>query len=237
MDVGDTYFDNTYYENYHYDNAMDQHQQNLTSENTNTNFLGFPASSLGMAGQINRRRNDPVAFAALEDNIKGGTASAGRRTPQIDALRGRDLRGVNLSGIDFREADLAGINFTNANVKGLDFTSADFRFAQLYERKSGDSGPIVRAANFSGANLTNANFQGTYLDKVKFKNCNLRHAVFYNIRGATDANFRGADLSYADLRHAYIKYAHMSGVNLSHARTQHWITSASQIIPRILGRL
>lgn len=128
-----------------------------------------------------------------EAGAKAGTAKtaeAGRKSLQIGACMGCDLRGAILLGADLRKADLRkadlrDANLHGANLAGANAAGADFRRAKL------------QAANLSGTNLASADLAGAYL---------------------FGANLAGADLSGVDLVKVNLTGVDLRGATLPDGR-------------------
>lgn len=143
-------------------------------------------------------------------------------------VRGRDFRGMRLTGADFSHADAQNANFQSANITGADFSGADVRGANF-------SGARMMGCDFSHANASGARFEGVSVVGCDFTGATLDPAQAANVlRGCSkgcdlsglsfagsdlrNVNVKGIDLSEADLRNADLSGATFTGVSFTDAR-------------------
>ena len=125
-------------------------------------------------------------FANLDQEIISVRPADWRKKddPQLELVRKRELRGVNLRFASAIGAFFVKANLVDANLEDADFSGADLREAFLWN------------AELQRVNLTFAD-----LRKAKFPNADLRNAKLRN------ADLQGAELRNADLSGAILAKA------------------------------
>ncbi|BAY66995.1 pentapeptide repeat protein (plasmid) [Calothrix brevissima NIES-22] len=139
-------------------------------------------------------------------------------------LRGADLSDADLSDADLSDADLSDADLSNADLRGADLSGVNLRGADL-------SGADLSGVNLSGVNLSGVNLSGVNLSGVNLSGADLSGAdlsddnlsgvnlIYANLSDAnlSDANLRGANLSRTYLRSADLRSANLRGADLSGA--------------------
>jgi len=138
-------------------------------------FLGYAEGR-----DTNNARNANFSgtnFAELEsDEIVGNFA--------IDAFKD-----VDFTGSDFSGANLLNVGFTNSNFSGVNFSGAILGGDYVNDETNGN---VYADARFDGARIedgfihatmTNASFDGTSFGMAQFAQCNMKDAVFRDVKG------------------------------------------------------
>jgi uncharacterized protein YjbI with pentapeptide repeats len=137
------------------------------------------------------------------------------------SFRGRDLRGMVLTGVDLRKADFTGAVLNDASFKKTRLQDA--RFACAGSRYLVGCTQL-QGARFTGAQLQGANLAGASLQGADLVDAELQRAdlVDAELQGAHlfDAKLQGADLGEAELQGANLLRAELQGANLSDAKLQ-----------------
>ena len=130
-----------------------------------------------------------------------------RRTALLAAMPKPDLRGKDLRGADLSWARLEGADLTFAGLEGADLSSASLEGANL------------TGARLEGADLTGARLEGADLSSARLEGADL---TFASLEGANllGAGLEGADLSGAGLEGADLTFAGLEGADLSGARLE-----------------
>lgn len=119
-----------------------------------------------------------------------------------NALRGRDLSGLDLRYLDFSGVDLCDVDMSGADLRGSLI----------------DSGTPLGHTVFRDADMRRMRFLGTLkaVRPVYLENADLREADFSHAN-VSWFQFNGADMSDAILRNAVFEYTNMKGANLAGA--------------------
>ncbi|WP_322752719.1 TIR domain-containing protein [Frankia sp. Cas3] len=120
--------------------------------------------------------------------------SARLRTPLHSDLRGRSLRGEDLSYREMRAVDFTGADLTDAVLTGADLAGSIMRNAILVAARLNDT--ALTGADLTGANLTRARLLGCDLRDVNLDDASLRYTALVATRAdpavLADARHRGA---------------------------------------------
>lgn len=145
-------------------------------------------------------------------------------------LRGADLTQASAVGAGFGGADLEGANLFNCTLTGASFTQSLLRGADV--RTADLTGARLRECCLHGADLSQSVLRETDLSKsdvtaASFQNADLRESRLSGLRGASHANWIGADVSNVDFCGAYLVRRHILDQNyLEEFRTQSSMTEA-----------
>ena len=152
-----------------------------------------------------------------------GTVLFGATLDHAELLKA-DLRGADLTPASAREtgfggavleeanlfnATLTGATFTQSNLKGVDARTADLTGARLRECCLHDadcSQSALRETDLAGSDVRGATFEGA----------DLRRSKLSGLRGATKANWIGADILDVDFCGAYLVRRHILDQNYLH---------------------
>ncbi len=126
-------------------------------------------------------------------------------------LRGRNLRGAQLSGADLRKARMTKVDLRGADVSFSQFQGADVISSRF-------QGADVSSSQFKGADAWYSYFQGANVSYSNFQRANVTSSRFQGA-DARSSQFQGADVSYsqfqgADVRSSQFQGADMGGANL-----------------------
>ena len=139
-------------------------------------FLGYAEGGR----DTNNARNANFSgtnFAELESDEIGGTFA-------IDAFEN-----VDFTGSDFSGANLLNVGFINSNFSGVNFSGAILGGDYVDDETKGN---VYADARFDGARIedgfiyatmTNASFDGTSFGMAQFAQCNMKDAVFRDVKG------------------------------------------------------
>jgi uncharacterized protein YjbI with pentapeptide repeats len=111
-------------------------------------------------------------------------------------LRGRDLRGAQLSGADLRKARITKVDLREANM-----SESQFQGANMSESKF--QGANMNKSYFQGADMSESHFQGASIVMSSFQEANVNQS-----------EFQGADVSYSHFEGAYAFLSQFQGANL-----------------------
>ncbi len=131
-------------------------------------------------------------------------------SPPPTALRGADLRDVDVAAVRWRGADLRGANLSGLDLSGQDLSGADLRGAVLDGTTARDS--RLNDVDLHGATARDADWTGADLSRSE-----AHDLVAPGIR-LVDTRLHGADWRRADLRGADLDGARGSGFRLDRAR-------------------
>lgn len=137
-------------------------------------------------------------------------------------LRGRNLRGAQLSGADLRKARMTEVNLRGANVSFSQFQGADASFSQFqgaYIVSSQFQGADVSYSQFQGSGVISSQFQGAYIISSQFQGASVRYSQF---QGASMcySQFKGADVRYSQFQGADVCYSQFQGADARYSQFQ-----------------
>jgi isoamylase len=120
------------------------------------------------------------------------------------ALRGQDLKSLDLSHLDLRGKDLSGSNLRDSALTEAQLDGSNLDDASL-------EGANLTRASLAGASLGGARLDRATLCEARMSEANLRRA------GLREANLWGADLVRAPMDHANLSRARMERANMTEA--------------------
>lgn len=124
-------------------------------------------------------------------------------------LRGRDLRGAQLSGADLRKARMTGVDLRDANISdsqldGADISNSNIKNASMQNSK-------LKSSNISNSYIKDANISYSQLQGANIKNTRIISSDLSN------SNLNGADISDSNIIDSDIEKSYMRGSDLSNA--------------------
>lgn len=121
-----------------------------------------------------------------------------------DSLKRREYSGMNfhrciLDDLNFSESNMTDVDFRSAEMNRANFTSVLFSRSKLIMVNAHNSimdesifnEALILHSDFGGSSLKKANFSKCILNRVLFKNCDIRGANF-NCLGLETCDFSGA---------------------------------------------
>ena len=166
-------------------------------------------ANLTRANLVGARLGGAVLFGATLDHAE--LLKADLRGADLTQASAREagFGGANLEGANLFNAVLTAATFTQSNLTGADLRTADLSGARLREcclHGVDCSQSVLRDADLGGSDVGGATFQGA----------NLRQSRLSGVRGATDANWIGADILDVDFCGAYLVRRHILDQNYLH---------------------
>ncbi|WP_298376655.1 pentapeptide repeat-containing protein [Azospirillum sp.] len=126
-------------------------------------------------------------------------------------LRGRNLRGAQLSGADLRKARMTGVDLRGANVSFSQFQGADVSSSQFQGADVSFSqfkGVDVSFSQFQGADVSSSQFQGTDVQYSQFQGADVRYSQFQGAN-VLSSQFQGANMSFSQFQGADVGRANL----------------------------
>ena len=166
-------------------------------------------ANLTRANLVGANLEGAVLFGATLDHAELLKADLrGADLTQVSA-REAGFGGANLEGANLFNAVLTGATLTQSNLTGADVRTADLSGARLREcclRRVDCSQSVLRDTDLGDSDVGGATFKGA----------NLRQSRLGGMRGATDANWIGADILDVDFCGAYLVRRHILDQNYLH---------------------
>ncbi len=162
------------------------------------------------------RYRNLTRFELLGQKGKDDWVSAAReaflkeRTSQIDSLKQRELRGIDLRKADLRQAFMAGIDLTDANLRGANLNEGVLELSELNHAN-------LNGAKLIRAELNEVKLNGAVLDRVMLHNATMNGAELINAE-LNYTEFNGAELNHAELNGAKLNGAKLNGAKLNEAK-------------------
>lgn len=138
-----------------------------------------------------------TAEQVLQLYAKGWRNFEGYQLSYIN-LSGADLNGINFKNASLSQSNLSGCNLCGANFEGAsccaanlsraNLTGANLSSAILLEAKLRYS--LLKNTNLTAANLEGADASYCVINKADFTNACLEDAIFYQVLGVDDSNFK-----------------------------------------------
>ena len=154
-------------------------------------------ANLAKANLVGARLEGAVLFGAILDRAELLKADL-RGADLTDAsATGAGFGGANLEGANFFNTKLAGATFTQSNLKTVDFRAADLTGVRLREC-------CLHGADLSRSVLHGADLKDSDVTGASFEDADLRESKLAGLRGASSANWIGADIQHVDFRGAYL---------------------------------
>ena len=177
-------------------------------------------ANLTRANLVGAKLEGAVLFGATLDHAE--LLGADLRGADLTQASAKDagFGGANLEGANLFNTVLTGATFTQANLTGADLRTADLTATRIREsclRDADCSGAVLRGTDLGDSDVTGASFKGA----------NLCQSRLTGVRGATEANWIGADLPDVDFCGAYLVRRHILDQNYLHEfRSQSRTTEA-----------
>ena len=166
-------------------------------------------ANLTRANLVGANLEGAVLFGATLDHaelLKGNLRGAD--LTQASA-RGAGFGGANLEDANLFNATLTGATFTQSNLRGVDARTADMTGARLREC-------CLHDADCSQSALCETDLGESDVRGATFDGADLRRSRLSGLRGATEANWIGADILDVDFCGAYLVRRHILDQNYLH---------------------
>ena len=154
-------------------------------------------ANLTKANLVGARLEGAVLFGATLDRAELLKADLRGADLTDSSATGAGFGGADLEGANFFNTKLAGATFTQSNLKAVDFRTADLTGARLREC-------CMHGADLSRSVLRGSDLKDSDVTGASFKDADLRESKLAGLRGATSANWIGADIQNVDFRGAYL---------------------------------
>lgn len=132
-------------------------------------------------------------------------------------LRGRNLRGAQLSGADLRKARMTGADFQDADMSLSRLDESDISYSNISYSNMAESN--MKKAILINSNAVGVDFTASMMEEANFQKSNLlgSNLSMSNIRGAdfSGSNLRGAGLIISQLQGAVLAYSQIQGADFS----------------------